>query len=180
MREWLAICNRECASAKNVRGKRGYPVDFYSSYAVPNLSCTPISLGRRIYVSTLRTSHGGARCHCSYPASRSLCCFTLNVRAGQDSFNSVPRFQCPLSLWSGRDVSWEVRSSLTSFLLTLPAVAAILRCFDRSGDWRRQRAGVPGWLAGEDGGEEEKKGCSSGWDEESGAQAVKLGGEDAG
>ena len=39
----------------------------------------PLFGGRRIYVSFVRTIHGGSRCYCSYPASRSLCCFSLGL-----------------------------------------------------------------------------------------------------
>jgi hypothetical protein len=39
----------------------------------------PLFWGRRIYVSFVWTIHGGSRCYCSYPASRSLCCLSLGL-----------------------------------------------------------------------------------------------------
>src|SRR5260370_32800554 len=41
----------------------------------------PLFGGRRIYVSFVRTIHGGSCCYCSYPASRSLCCLSLGLTA---------------------------------------------------------------------------------------------------
>ena len=39
----------------------------------------PLFWGRRIYVSFVRTIHGGSCCYCSYPAPRSLCCLSLGL-----------------------------------------------------------------------------------------------------
>jgi len=70
-------------------------------------------LGRRIHVSLVRTSYGGACCYCSHSTSRSLCCFSLNGSCNERQF--VTWFQCPLSLWSeGTELGGQL--SLASIL----------------------------------------------------------------
>jgi hypothetical protein len=125
---------RTSASTHRQGNRMGLSHSFPWQLSTAKFRLYPTFLGRRLYVSLVRTIHGGTRCHCSYPASRSLCCFSLNGEAARDSFNfalgsNVPR---PLE-WE--DMSWEVRLSLASFLarrfpFLLRRDAGGLPCFD--------------------------------------------------
>ena len=76
----------------------------------------PLFWGRRIYVSFVWTIHGGSRCYCSYPASRSLCCLSLGLTVVHAAYLVPSR----PNLSSGK-IEVEVRRALASFLLRTTA-----------------------------------------------------------
>ena len=79
---------------------------------MPIFDFTPIHWGRRINVSTLRTSHGGTRCHCSYPASRSLC--LLSLSGNRSSQHALSPLVPPACRVGGRDPEVRLTPGLFS------------------------------------------------------------------
>ena len=63
-------------------------------------------------VSTLRTSHGGTRCHCSYPASRSLC--LLSLSGNRSSQHALSPLVPPACRVGGRDPEVRLTPGLFS------------------------------------------------------------------
>ena len=89
----------------------------------------PLFWGRRLYVSLIRTSHGGTHCHCSYPASRSLCCLPL----GNSQREASPAMHSVLSR-SRKSVDGtgkQIRRGLFSrrAVLISALVLVVSRCF---------------------------------------------------
>jgi hypothetical protein len=78
LREWLAICIRDSASAKTFGCDGTIPL-IRTAVKLRQISVSHPFIGEGGFnVSTLRTSHGGTRCHSSYPASRSFCFLSLS------------------------------------------------------------------------------------------------------
>ena len=132
-------------------------------------------LGRRIYVSLIWTCYGGSRCYWRDPASRSLCGLSL----GSLLYSHLHLFPSPLQSLGGR-IEVRVRLSLASFFLTscimigcslAHGIEAL--CSGGAGVCGRCR------FACDDGGEEEKQRCAGSGNEESGAKAVEVSGDDA-
>jgi hypothetical protein len=112
LRKWLPICIRDSASAKTFGTNGSIPL-IRTAVKLCQFSVSHPFIGEGGFnVSTLRTSHGGTRCHCSYPASRSLCFLSLSGnRSSQQALSPLVPPACGVG---GRDPEVRLTPGLFS------------------------------------------------------------------
>jgi hypothetical protein len=113
-RDWPGTCNIPChRDIERIRPGRIQLIPRIVKHQF-HLACPFLWGRRRIDVSFVWTIHGGSCCYCGYPASRSLCCFSLVT----NSFFTVQLVPSPPRSVSGR-IEAEVRLAPDLFRLRI-------------------------------------------------------------